>query len=564
MKLDIFCENDGKTYTIEEGTRISELLAISGCKCRFPVIAALENNLLKELGRRLYAPCKIRFIDRSHPDGRRTYMRSLCFIVQKAVSEIFPDRCLTYDYSLPNGLYAEIREQDNGNQGEKPVTVNITDKYMERIRGRVSELIKADIPFIKKKAEAEEAAGIFRKNFQPQKAELIESLGRFTTSLYSFDGWQDTFYGPLAPSSGIADTYDIYRFGKGFCIRWPSINDPERLTSFKMQDKLYSVLKEHSDWCHIMGVSGVGTLNKCIIEGKAKDLINISEALHERKYARIADMIYSRREKTRIVAIAGPSSSAKTTTSKRIAMQCKVLGLNPVVIELDNYFVNREFTPKDENGEYDFESLKTMDLKLLNSNLNDLLDGKEIEMPRFNFAEGKREYHGDRLKMSEDDILIMEGIHALNPEMTSEIDNERIFKVYASALTSLSLDENNNISTSDNRLLRRIVRDNRTRGTSPESTILRWPSVRSGETKNIFPFQENADAMFNSALIFELPALKFHVAPLLRRISPRSEAYTEAVRLLKFLDYVVTLSPEEMAAIPPTSIMREFIGGGSL
>ena len=331
-----------------------------------------------------------------------------------------------------------------------------------------------------------------------------------------------------------------------------------------MQDKLYSVLKEHSDWCHIMGVSGVGTLNKCIIEGKAKDLINISEALHERKYARIADMIYSRRDKTRIVAIAGPSSSAKTTTSKRIAMQCRVLGLNPVVIELDNYFVNREFTPRDENGEYDFESLKTMDLKLLNSNLNDLLDGKEIEMPRFNFAEGKREYRGDRLKMSEDDILIMEGIHALNPEMTSEIDNERIFKVYASALTSLSLDENNNISTSDNRLLRRIVRDNRTRGTSPESTILRWPSVRSGETKNIFPFQENADAMFNSALIFELPALKFHVAPLLRRISPRSEAYTEAVRLLKFLDYVVTLSPEEMAAIPPTSIMREFIGGGSL
>lgn len=561
--IDIFCENDGKHYMLEEGSRISDLLAKAGCACRFPIIAALENNLLKELDRRLYSPCKIRFIDRSHPDGRRTYMRSLCFVVQKAVAELFPDKCLTYDYSLPNGLYAEIREAGIA-YGEKPTAVRIDEGDMERIRERVAGLIAADLPFLKSKADAEDAAGIFRKNRQPQKAELIESLGRFTTSLYSFDGWKDTFYGPLAPSSGTLDTYDIYRFGEGFCIRWPSIDAPERLTSFRMQDKLYSVLKEHSDWCHIMGVSGVGSLNRCILEGKAKGLINISESLHERKYARIADMIQARRDRIRIVAIAGPSSSAKTTTSKRIALQCKVLGLNPVVVELDNYFVNREFTPKDEKGDYDFESIKAMDLKLLNSNLNDLLDGKEIEMPRFNFAEGKREYRGDRLKMKEDDILIIEGIHALNPEMTAEIDAGRIFKVYASALTSLSLDENNNISTSDNRLLRRIVRDNRTRGISPENTILRWPSVRSGETKNIFPFQENADAMFNSALIFELPALKFYVAPLLRRISPKSEAYTEAVRLLKFLDYTVTLSPEEIAAIPPTSIMREFIGGGSL
>lgn len=563
MKLDIFCENDNRHYQVEEGTKIFELLAATGCKCSFPIIAALENNLLKELDRRLYSPCSIRFIDRSHPDGRRTYMRSVCFVIQKAASEIFPEKCLTYDYSLPNGLYAEIREPDD-NSGEKPVQVKITDEQIKALRKRTDELIGADIPFVKGKIDAEAAAAVFRRNGQPQKAELIESLGRFTTSIYTFDGWQDTFYGPLAPSSGTLDIYDIYRFGEGFCVRWPSINNPERLTSFNLQNKLYSVLKEHSDWCHIMGVSSVGSLNKCIIDGKARELINISEALHERKYASIADMIFSRRDKIRIVAIAGPSSSAKTTTSKRIALQCKVLGLNPVVIELDNYFVNRELTPKDENGNYDFESLKAMDLKLLNSNLNDLLEGKEIEMPRFDFSEGKREYRGDRLRMKEDDILIIEGIHALNPEMTAEVDTQRIFKVYASALTSLSLDENNNISTSDNRLLRRIVRDNRTRGVDPESTILRWPSVRSGETKNIFPFQENADAMFNSALIFELPVLKYHASPLLRRISPKSEAYTEAVRLLKFLDYTIALSPEEIAAIPPTSIMREFIGGGSL
>ena len=561
--IDIFCENDGKHYMLEEGSRISDLLAKAGCACRFPIIAALENNLLKELDRRLYSPCKIRFIDRSHPDGRRTYMRSLCFVVQKAVAELFPDKCLTYDYSLPNGLYAEIREAGIA-YGEKPTAVRIDEGDMERIRERVAGLIAADLPFLKSKADAEDAAGVFRKNRQPQKAELIESLGRFTTSLYSFDGWKDTFYGPLAPSSGTLDTYDIYRFGEGFCIRWPSIDAPERLTSFRMQDKLYSVLKEHSDWCHIMGVSGVGSLNRCILEGKAKGLINISESLHERKYARIADMIQARRDRIRIVAIAGPSSSAKTTTSKRIALQCKVLGLNPVVVELDNYFVDRDKTPLDENGEYDFESLKAMDLDYLNAQLNDLLSGKEVEIPKYSFKAGRREETGTPLKLEEKDILIMEGIHALNPEMTPAVDDSRIFRVYASALTSLSIDENNNISTSDNRLLRRMVRDNRVRGITPEETILRWHSVRRGENRNIFPFQENADAEFNSALIFELPMLKYYAEPLLRRISPASPAFAEATRLLKFLEYIVALSPDEIAAIPPTSIMREFIGGQTL
>lgn len=562
-QIKVFCENDGNIYSIEEGSRIGDLLAIAGVTTEFPVIAALEDNKLKELDKRIYSPCKIRFIDRSHPDGRRTYMRSLCFVIQAAVAEIYPDTCLSYDYSLPSGLYAEIRRPIKDESG-RPVAIPPGEDGIKTIRYRVNELIKADLPFVKKKIDAEEAQEIFLADNQPEKAELLLTIEQFSTSIYSFNGRYDTFYGPLAPSSGQLDIFDIYAFRDGFCVRWPSIREPQRLTSFKMQDKLFSTLKENSDWCHLMGVSGVGTLNRKILEGKAKDLINISESLHERKYARIADKILSRRDKVRIVAIAGPSSSGKTTTSKRLALQCKVLGMNPVVIELDNYFVNRELTPRDSNGDYDFESLGAMDLKLLNHDLNALLAGEVVEMPTFDFAHGRREYKGNRLRMAPDDILIMEGIHGLNPKMTEEISQDRIFRVYASALSSLSLDENNNISTSDNRLLRRIIRDNRTRGVDPEGTIMRWASVRKGEMNNIFPYQENADAMFNSAMIYELPMLRYFAEPLLRRIPPKSPAYTEAVRLLKFLDYIVPLSPQEIGWIPPTSIMREFIGGGSL
>ena len=311
-------------------------------------------------------------------------------------------------------------------------------------------------------------------------------------------------------------------------------------------------------------VNGIGTLNSAISNGQAINLINMAESLHERNYAAIADQIYAQRDRIKAVFIAGPSSSGKTSSSLRIALQCRVLGLVPKVIELDNYFVDREHTPKDSDGNYDFEALEAMDLKLLNSQLNDLFAGKEVELPRFDFKQGKSVPSGKRISLGEKEILIMEGIHALDPAMVPDVDNSRIFRVYASALTSLNVDENNNISTSDNRLLRRMVRDNRVRGITPEETIMRWSSVRRGEDRCIFPFQENADASFNSALIYELPMLKYYAEPLLRRIAPSSPAYTEAVRLLKFLDYIIALSPDEIAAIPPTSIMREFIGGQTL
>ena len=337
--------------------------------------------------------------------------------------------------------------------------------------------------------------------------------------------------------------------------------DFDKVLPMKRQSKLATALKEHSDWCSIMGVKGVGKLNEKVLSGEIIDLINLTEALHERKYAEIADQIYVRRGSVKVVFIAGPSSSGKTSTSKRLALQCRILGLNPKVIELDNYFVDRELTPRDENGEYDFECLGAMDLKLLGQQLNDLMAGKEVEIPRFDFKEGRKYFEGNFMQLREKDILIMEGIHALNPAMIPDVDSSKVFRVYASALTSLSIDENNNISTSDNRMLRRMIRDNRTRGVGPEGTITRWQSVRRGENRNIFPFQENADAVFNSAHIFELPVLKYYAEPLLRRIAPSSPAYAEAYRMLKFLDYIVALTPAEMAAIPPTSILREFIDG---
>ena len=323
------------------------------------------------------------------------------------------------------------------------------------------------------------------------------------------------------------------------------------------------MFKENSEWCSILGAHGIGSVNEAVKKGQARELIAVAESLHERKYVKIADMIHERRDKVKLVLIAGPSSSGKTTTSKRIALQCKVLGLNPLVIAMDDYFLNREKTPRDANGEYDFESIYALDLPFLGAQLNGLFDGKEVELPKYDFVKGERHFDGRRMWMKEGDILIMEGIHALNPELTKHIDGEKVFRVFASALTSLSVDENNYISTADNRLLRRMVRDNFTRGITPEETILRWKSVRAGEEKNIFPFQENADVMFNSALLFELPLLRYYAEPLLERIPPLSEAYAESVRLRKFLSYITPLTPDEIDCIPPTSVMREFIGGST-
>lgn len=564
--IRIYCENTSAYVKVEVGTTLAELsrqicptLAV-GSRNEEPVLAALVDNKLKSLDYKIINPHNVCFIGYDHPDGRRTYIRSLCFVLQRVIREMYPDKILVIDYSLPSGLYCEIREIKPMEDG-RPSVYFATDDELQKIEDRMQELIDADLAFTKKMLSLEECETLFSRNGQVAKVNLLKSLGRFNYNVYFLDGQADTFYGPLLPSTGYLKTFNIAGFNDGFCLQYPMEGDFDKVLQMKRQSKLATALKEHSDWCSIMGVKGVGALNKKVLSGEIADLINLSEALHERKYADIADQIYARRGSVKIVFIAGPSSSGKTSTSKRLALQCRILGLNPKVIELDNYFVDREQTPKDENGNYDFECLGAMDLKLLGQQLNDLLAGKEVEIPRFDFKEGRKFFEGNLMQLHEKDILIMEGIHALNPAMIPDVDSSKVFRVYASALTSLSIDENNNISTTDNRMLRRMIRDNRTRGIVPENTIMMWKSVRRGENRNIFPFQENADAVFNSAHIFELPVLKYYAEPLLRRISPSSPAYTEASRMLKFLDYIVALTPAEMTAIPPTSILREFIDG---
>lgn len=569
-KFNVFLVNDGKRYEVPFLKRLGDF-SNEVCKTvtdektgvEYPVLAALVDHKLKELDYRLSMSHEVEFIGYNHPDGRRTYLRSLCFVLQNAVRELFPDKVLIIDHSLPSGLYCNICDVELREDGRR-VPVRLSDEDLAAVKSRMHEVVDADMPFIKKKMEASAAEALFEKNNQPDKAELQKSLGKFICSVYFLDGQVDTFHGPLLPSTGYLMVFDLLPFANGFCLQFPSEGDFSKVIPVKTQSKIAATLAAYSDWCSIVRVNGIGTLNRAITEGDAVRLINLSEALHERKYAAIADQIYARRDKVKAVFIAGPSSSGKTSSSLRLALQCRVLGMVPKVIELDNYFVDREHTPKDSDGNYDFEALEAMDLKLLNSQLNDLFAGKEVELPKFDFKEGRSVPSGKRISLGDKEILIMEGIHALDPAMVPDVDNSRIFRVYASALTSLNIDENNNISTSDNRLLRRMVRDNRVRGITPEETIMRWQSVRRGENRNIFPFQENADASFNSALLYELPMLKYYAEPLLRRIAPSSPAYTEAIRLLKFLDYIVALSPDEIAAIPPTSIMREFIGGQTL
>ena len=558
--IRIYCENDQSYHQVPLA---SDLQAISAELAPADTLAALVDNQLKEFSYKVLNTHSIRFIGYDHPDGRRTYIRSLCFVLQNVIRELYQEKTLVIDYALPSGLYCEIREKSHLQDG-RPRVYNISDEEIENILSRMQEVVAADLPFHKIKLFAQECIERYEANGQVEKVNLVRSTARLTYSAYMLDSHTDTFYGPLVPSTGCLKVFDLDSFGEGFCLQYPMDGYSGKVQPRMKQVKLAKALKEHSDWCAIMGVKGVGSLNEAVKSGRIVELINLSEALHERKYAEIADKIYARRDSVKIVFIAGPSSSGKTSTSKRLALQCRILGLNPKVIELDNYFVDRSRTPRDKNGEYDFEALGAMDLELLGTQLNQLLAGEEVEIPRFDFKEGRGYPSGKFMKLEEKDILIMEGIHALNPAMIPGVDQSKVFRVYASALTSLSIDENNNISTSDNRMLRRMIRDNRTRGIVPEDTILRWQSVRRGENQNIFPFQENADAIFNSAHIFELPVLKYYAEPLLRRIAPSSPAYTEATRILKFLSYIVELSPAEIAAIPPTSILREFIAGQTL
>jgi uridine kinase len=548
--IEITCVNTNSVHGFEQGTTLYEIYSEIKPSLSSPVVAAVVNNGLKDLSLAVYNPKIVEFIDLNHPDGMRTYVRSLTFLLQVAVKEVMPAGKLSVQHSVSKGLYCEIAR--DGKTALEPSEI-------AALETRMRELIVEDVRFVKKKVSSPEAMEMFRDAGYEEKAMLLETGGKLFASVYWLNGHPDNFYGPLAYSTGCLKVFGLRAYHHGVLLILPRPDKPDELQPFVVQNKMLRIFREHKEWNEILGSKSIGNINRDIHNGRTASLIQVSEALHEKKYAQIADLIVEKGAK--IVLISGPSSSGKTSSAKRIAVQLRVAKKRPHIIELDNYFVDRDATPRDENGDYDFESLYAIDLPLFNSQLESLLAGAETHLPRFDFISGKRVFPPENvMKPAENDILIVEGIHGLNPELINSVSSDNIFRVYASALTSVSIDENNRIPTTDNRLIRRIVRDAATRGYSALDTISRWQSVRRGEERNIFPHQENADVMFNTSLLYELSVLRKYVEPLLRKVHPTRPEHAEALRLLKFIGYFEHIDTTDERNIPPTSVLREFIG----
>ena len=544
--IEIKCINNNCTENYPLGTTLKDISKNLDLNFEHPPLGALVNNKLEEMNYSIFRPKIVNFIDITHIDGLRMYVRSLTFVLQKAIKELFVGCSLSLEYSISKGYYCEI----NGLEEELSFDLLFT------INDRMRELIDKDIPFVRKEILKEDAIKIFDENGHPEKAKLFRTIPDLYKSVYYLNGLVDYFYGYLVPSTGYLKVFDLIKYNEGMLLMVPDRNNPSEVRELIKQKKLFGIFREHKEWGKILGVSTIGSVNKKVLSGNAGELIKISEALHEKKVAAIADEIANKTPLPRIVLISGPSSSGKTTFAKRLSIQLKVNRIHTCAISLDNYFVDRDKTPKDKNGEYDFEALEAVDIKLFNNNLLRLLDGDTVEIPKFSFEKGKRYYDNSFVTLDKDQIILIEGIHALNPELTQQIDDKIKFKIYVSVLTQMGIDSYNRIPTTDNRLLRRIIRDYQYRNYSAYETIKRWTSVRKGEERHIFPFQENADVMFNSALTFELGVLKRFVEPLLREIYQNTEVYAEAQRLLKFLSYVKPIQDKE---IPPTSLLREFL-----
>lgn len=538
---------DGSEREVFEGISLLELSTEYQKNYKSAIVAAKVNNDIKELSYHLYDNCKVEFIDLTYDDGMRIYRRSLSFILIKAVNDLFPDRKVIIGHSISKGIYCEVK-------GDTLLTVEEVDL----IKNRMQEIVASKIPFVKKIMSIDEAKEVFRKVGRMDRYHAIEHREKPYVTIYKCEEFEDYFYGYMVPDTGYLKYFDVKYYSPGLILMYPDKSNPEVIPKFKEQKKLFSIFKEYKNWGNILGVANVGALNDIVKEGKINEMIRVAEALHEKKIAQIADMIAFNKNKKKIVLIAGPSSSGKTTFAHRLSIQLRVNGLKPVTISLDDYFVDRELTPRDETGDYDFEALEAIDLMLFNQHLSDLISGKEVDIPIFNFHKGCREDYCRKLKITENQILIIEGIHGLNEKLTASIPKESKFKIYVSALTSMNIDDHNRIPTTDTRIIRRIVRDFQFRGCSAINTIKRWPSVRRGEEKNIFPFQEEADVMFNSALIFELGVLKTYAEPLLADIDISQPEYSEARRLIEFL---TNFLPIETKEIPINSIIREFIGG---
>ncbi len=546
--IQITCENTGEIKYYPFGTYLSDILKEQKVKLQYPVLAAYVNNKLKELDYRIFKPKTIRFIDITEADGRRMYFRSLSFVMFKAVRDLYPDAVLNIDHSVAGGIYCEV---ENGHPTD--------EKMAAGIKARMKEIIAADLPFYRAEVLTKEAIKLFADNGLDDKSRLFAGRKGLYTSVYKLDEHINYFYGHLVPSTGYLEVFDLDLYYDGLLLRMPDPADPSQVEPIERQPKLFNIFREHKEWARLIEAANVGQLNEQVKQNKASDLIKVAEALHEKKIASIAQEI-SERKDVKLILIAGPSSSGKTTFSKRLSVQLMVAGMKPHALSLDNYFVNREDNPKDEKGEYDFETIKAIDTELFNQNMLDLMDGKEVVLPKFDFASGQRTYNGDKLQIGREDVLIVEGIHGLNPELSAHIADEHKYRIFISALTQISIDHQNYIPTTDNRLLRRIIRDARYRGYSAGETLKRWPSVRRGEEKYIFPFQENADVMFNSALLYELGVIKKIAVPLLNSVPESEQERSEASRLAKFLSFFESIPDKE---IPPTSLLREFLWGSS-
>lgn len=548
--VTIYCKNTQNYHDFPLGTSLLEIYNSLSINLKYQVVAARVNYKVEDLNFLIYKPKDIEFIDTSTSSGMRVYVRSLSMVLSKAVSELYPHTEIRIEHPISKGYYCRIEHLN------EPLTTDIVN----RIKAKMREIISRNEPIICEEQQAEHVKKLFRNGTNnTSKDTLFESLGDPYLRYFRIGNFIDYYTSILLPSTGYLNIFDLTPFYDSMLLQVPDRDNPDQLEDMVLQPKMFEIFKEYLGWNRIMDLKSVGEFNRACQNNQAFNLIKIAEALHEKKVASVADMIQAR-PTVKVVMISGPSSSGKTTFSKRLSIQLMVSGLKPKTISLDNYFVDREHTPRDENGDWDFEALHALDLPFFNQQLSQLMNGEEIALPSYSFEDGKRHFKGEKLRLEEDTILIMEGIHALNPELIQSIPQDAIFKIYVSALTTISIDEHNWIPTADTRLLRRIIRDYRYRGYSARDTISRWPSVRRGEEKWIFPYQENADVMFNSALIFELAVLKRHVEPILEQVPKYCDEYTETHRLMKFLRYFTAIPDRE---IPPTSLLREFVGGSS-
>ena len=546
--IQIRCKNNKKSQKVEIGSTLFDVFSAFDLKMTHGPVSARVNNKVEGMHYRVYNSKDVEFLDMTSSSGSRAYTRTLFFVLCKAVQDIYPATDVVIDIPVSNGFYVDVR-----------LGRPLADEDVNIIRKHMQEIIDAKMPIRRFTVPTEEAIALFEEKGDVEKVKLLKTSGSIYTTYYKIGEYVDFYYGTLLTNTSQLYLFGLEKYYDGMLLRIPSVKTPDQLGEQTKQDKMFEIFKEHHRWQSILGIRTVGDFNQAVGAGFTTDIINISEALQEKKIAKIAEEIANRKG-VKLVLLAGPSSSGKTTSCKRLSIQLAVNGLKPLQISLDDYFVDREKTPKDANGEYDYESIYALDLQLINDQFNALFRGEEVELPKYDFQTGKSKKSGKKLKMSPENVLVVEGIHALNPELTSQIPNEHIFRVYASALTTILLDNHNYIPTTDNRLLRRIIRDYKYRGVSAQETIHRWPSVRAGENKWIFPFQENADAMLNTAMLYELAVIKMQAEPLLQQVPENCEEYAEAYRLLKFLKYFKGIPYNNL---PPTSLLREFLGGSS-